>query len=49
MNKAIAVYCAWCKKRMKGCPVGYYTPYVSHGICHDCLEDVKDDLKNELV
>ena len=36
------VQCAWCKKWLKGQPITGDEP-ISHGICEDCLTEVKKE------
>jgi len=35
-DKQIAVYCAWCKKHIRGPLVKKGEP-ISHGVCKDCF------------
>jgi hypothetical protein len=38
------LYCAWCKKHIRGLKPGYDTPKVSHGICEECSKIVHEKL-----
>jgi hypothetical protein len=48
ISEVLALYCAWCKKLIKGKDVGYDNENVSHGICQKCLERIERE-ENELV
>ena len=37
MAKQSTVYCAWCRKLIKGPKVPYDAPGITHGICERCL------------
>jgi len=37
MAKQATVYCAWCRKLIRGPVAPYDAPGVSHGICEQCL------------
>jgi hypothetical protein len=41
-----SVYCAWCKKHMKGPDIGI-DKTVSHSICPSCLEEYTKEIENE--
>jgi len=37
-QEPLSVYCAWCKKLMRGDDIGYYNEKSSHGICNQCFK-----------
>ena len=38
------VYCAWCRKHLKGPDPGYDASGTSHGICDECDKEVRKEL-----
>lgn len=43
-KKEISVYCAWCKKHMKGPCVGYKGANISHSICEQCKLEIEREI-----
>jgi len=41
------IYCAWCKKHLKGLDAGYDVPGNSHGICDECDKAVREEMSLE--
>lgn len=38
LSEVLPVYCAWCKRHMRGPEPGYNDPSVSHGLCPECAK-----------
>ena len=44
----ISVYCAGCKKHLRGLELGYGTYGVSHGLCPECEQKQMDEIERLL-